>query len=102
MDLCQGLNLISIHPITTDSELKYFLDAMEETVSEIQEWEKDHENDAHINEFVHKDAADRLSDAILGWFSMASDPVRPVEGRERSGSSLFLGDLTLNPFQNRK
>lgn len=80
MDLCQGLNLISIHPITTDSELNYILDAIEETVSEMEEWEKDYENDAHINEFVHKDAADRLGDAILGWFSQASDPVRPVEG----------------------
>ncbi len=65
----------SIHPTTTNSELEYVLDAVEETVSRVEEWSKDYDYDAQINEFVHRTVSDPLNESIKGWFEISSDPV---------------------------
>ncbi|GMQ81003.1 MAG: aminotransferase class V-fold PLP-dependent enzyme [Rhodothermia bacterium] len=70
----------SIHPTTTDSELDYVLNAVEETVSQVEEWAKDYDYDSHINEFVHKADVDPLNETIKGWFELMSDPVSSTQG----------------------
>jgi len=65
----------SIHPTTTNSELEYVLDAVEETVSRVEEWSKDYDYDAQINEFVHRTVSDPLNESIKEWFEISSDPV---------------------------
>ncbi|MCD4652219.1 MAG: aminotransferase class V-fold PLP-dependent enzyme [Candidatus Cloacimonetes bacterium] len=59
----------SINPVMTNSEIDYILDALQELVKNIDEWEKDYEYDAHTNEFFHKSGKRPGPALVREWFS---------------------------------
>ncbi len=61
---------LSIHPTMKTSTLHFILDAIEEIVSNIDEWKQEYVYDTHTNEFTHKngDGLDNLD--LPAWFGM--------------------------------
>lgn len=61
---------LSIHPTMTNACLEYILDAIEETVANVTEWEKDYVYCPTTNEFTHKDGncLDGLN--VNAWFDL--------------------------------
>jgi hypothetical protein len=59
---------LSLHPTTTDAEVRYFLGAISEIVANHREWSADYRYDKHTNEFIHKDCPP--ADYLNEWFSM--------------------------------
>jgi selenocysteine lyase/cysteine desulfurase len=57
---------LSLHPIMTDNEIEYILDAIEITVERYQEWAVDYLYDPAANEFVFKGWTDR--NRVGEWF----------------------------------
>ena len=45
---------MSLHPILTNDEVRFILDAIKEIVKNIQNWQKDYVYHAHKNEYYHK------------------------------------------------
>jgi selenocysteine lyase/cysteine desulfurase len=62
---------LSIHPTMTDDELLFILDAIRQTVSNAEKWEKDYLYDRHINEFHHYRFPDKNSADFNRWFTLA-------------------------------
>ena len=61
----------SIHPTMTDVELEFSLDAIEQIVANIEEWEKDYRYDPAINEYVHAEGLNSMDQQIRSWFDMS-------------------------------
>ena len=61
---------LSLHPTMTDETLRFILDAIEETVANIEEWRNDYVYCPKANEFTHTsgDCLDELS--IESWFEL--------------------------------
>jgi selenocysteine lyase/cysteine desulfurase len=59
---------LSIHPVMTDAEINFIMDALESTISNIEEWVKDYSYDPHSNEYFFKkvDTAEKLKTTV--WF----------------------------------
>lgn len=59
---------LSIHPTLKNSTLHYILDAIEQVVTNINEWQKDYEYCSISNEFTHKsgDCLDKID--LSSWF----------------------------------
>ncbi|MDO4727552.1 MAG: aminotransferase class V-fold PLP-dependent enzyme [Bacteroidota bacterium] len=47
---------VSIHPTTTDAEVDFILDGIEQVAQNYKEWGKDYQYNKFTNEFLHKDA----------------------------------------------
>jgi selenocysteine lyase/cysteine desulfurase len=62
---------LSIHPLTTDAEMDYILDAIEELCARFPEWSQDYAYDVHTNEFHHRSAERKLSEVVYDWFDAA-------------------------------
>lgn len=60
---------MSIHPITTDEEMEYILDAIEELSAHHQEWGQDYEYQIQTNEFVCKNDPGFEPKLVEEWFS---------------------------------
>jgi len=61
----------SLHPITTDKEVEYFLHAVEGIVKNAAIWRKDYHYDKKVNEYYHKDD-DGLRKKMVGkWFKFS-------------------------------
>jgi selenocysteine lyase/cysteine desulfurase len=58
----------SLHPTTTDEEVRFFVKAIEEIVQNLEEWEKDYQYDKTSNEFVHKNFTEE--DYLGAWFEL--------------------------------
>ena len=50
---------LSLHPIMTDDEIFFILDAVKEIVKNIQSWKEDYIYDLHKNEYYHKNGYER-------------------------------------------
>ena len=59
---------MSIHPITTDEELDYILDAIEALTHQHEEWAKDYDYILRKNEFQYKKAMTFEQDLVEDWF----------------------------------
>jgi hypothetical protein len=57
----------SIHPTTTEEEVKFMLKAVSEIVMHVQEWKKEYTYDSKTNEFRHQQEIDRQKE-IEDWF----------------------------------
>ncbi len=57
----------SIHPTTTEEEVKFMLKAVSEIVMHVQEWKKEYTYDSKTNEFRHQQEIDRQKE-IGDWF----------------------------------
>jgi hypothetical protein len=60
---------MSIHPVMTNEEVLYVLDAIEQVVLHYQEWKKDYVYDADTNEFHFQSFVDPAHEQVNEWFS---------------------------------
>lgn len=59
---------MSIHPTTTNDEMDFILDALEQLSLHHQEWMKDYVYDPHTNEFNHKSGMLTEKLIVDQWF----------------------------------
>ncbi len=62
---------LSIHPTMTNVCLEFILDAIEETVANVSEWEKDYVYCPTTNEYTHKDGNCLDSLNVRSWFQVS-------------------------------
>ncbi|MCD6597099.1 MAG: hypothetical protein J7L04_05395 [Bacteroidales bacterium] len=61
----------SLHPMTTNSEVQYFLDALKDIIMYSTEWEDDYHYDKSKNEYYHKsDDGSKLLE-VKNWFKFS-------------------------------
>jgi len=58
----------SLHPTTTDKEVKYFIFAIEEIVKNAAIWSKDYNYDKRVNEYYHKEDEGLRKKMVGDWF----------------------------------
>lgn len=59
---------MSIHPVMTDDEIRFILDAIEQVALHYPEWKKDYAYDAATNEYRHLTFEEKVGDVVAGWF----------------------------------
>ena len=59
---------MSIHPVMTDEEIHYILDAIKQVAVHYNNWKADYIYEPETNEYRHKDFFDDVDDKISGWF----------------------------------
>jgi selenocysteine lyase/cysteine desulfurase len=71
--LCKpGWIRLSIHPIMTNAEIGFILDAIELTASHFQQWAKDYEYDTKRNEYSFRMKKAKEQNMIDGWFTVCA------------------------------
>ena len=61
---------LSVHPVMTDAEIVYILDAIEATAAQFKAWQQDYEYDPETNEYTFKGQADGVAEMIDAWFDL--------------------------------
>ncbi len=61
---------LSLHPIMTDEEVYYIMDAIKQTAIHAKEWEKEYTYSSHTNEFKHKAHPKNSEEILSKWFSV--------------------------------
>jgi len=61
---------LSIHPVMTNAEINFILDAIEITVANIHEWEKDYYYDSGSNEYFFRGEVGKEHGRISQWFDV--------------------------------
>jgi selenocysteine lyase/cysteine desulfurase len=61
---------VSLHPVLTDDEVRYFLHALKEVVANHSEWGKDYIYNPKKNEFEHRSVAGLTPDWLQEWFKL--------------------------------
>lgn len=61
---------ISIHPTTSNADLKFVCDAVEEMCQKFEEWKNDYQYQLQSNEFTHKTFVDSNKEMVLKWFEL--------------------------------
>ncbi len=59
----------SLHPTTTDQEVRDFTDALKQIVSNLNTWRNDYIYDNKINEFFHRNEERGTKKIIIDWFN---------------------------------
>ncbi len=59
---------MSIHPTTTNDEMDFILDALEQLCLHHKEWARDYDYDPHTNEFIHKSGMFTEKSIVDQWF----------------------------------
>ncbi len=59
---------MSIHPTTTDEEIKFIVQSIKEIAENHNEWSKDYTYNIRTNEFTHKNATSFEKDLVNKWF----------------------------------
>jgi selenocysteine lyase/cysteine desulfurase len=60
----------SIHPVMTDSEIKYILNAIRDTAFHFRTWKSDYTYNPHTNEYHHNnELTDSNKNLISNWFA---------------------------------
>lgn len=60
----------SLHPTTTNQEVLFFVDAIQQIITHIEIWKKDYVYNSHKNEFFHKDQPHGNANQIKDWFNI--------------------------------
>ena len=60
---------MSIHPTTTNAEIKYVCDSIKSLAENHQDWKIDYEYNKDTNEFVHENATPLEIQMVEQWFS---------------------------------
>ena len=60
----------SIHPTTLDSEIDYFVNAIEEISKNHKKWSESYQYNKHTNEFTHIDMLGKSNYDLTKWFSL--------------------------------
>ncbi|MGB0838204.1 MAG: aminotransferase class V-fold PLP-dependent enzyme [Flavobacteriaceae bacterium] len=61
---------MSIHPTTTNEEIKFICDSIEETALNINQWKKDYIYNDKTNEYRHRNDKLDLNEFVEDWFSL--------------------------------
>jgi selenocysteine lyase/cysteine desulfurase len=61
---------LSVHPIMTDAEINFILDAIEQVVINYAEWKQDYIYEPDTNEYHHHIFKDNVSDKVNDWFNL--------------------------------
>lgn len=61
---------MSIHPTTTDAEVRYVCESIKALAENFEEWGKDYSYNKSTNEFVHKDAEPSEAEMVNRWFTL--------------------------------
>ena len=61
---------MSIHPTTTNKEIKYACDSIKSLAENHEDWKNDYQYNKNTNEFVHKDAEQLELKMVENWFSI--------------------------------
>ena len=71
-DLSQkpGWVRFSLHPTTTDQELNFIIDSIEETTINVHQWAKEYEYDSKTNEYYHKKFKNKKAPDFNLWFNL--------------------------------
>jgi hypothetical protein len=59
---------MSIHPLMTNEEIEFILDAIEQVALHYQEWKTDYLYDEATNEYHHKSYSDATMQAVDSWY----------------------------------
>lgn len=59
---------MSIHPVMTDEEVHYILDAIHEVAMNYHDWKSDYEYSEETNEYNHKSFDDGIDEKVGDWF----------------------------------
>jgi len=59
---------LSIHPIMTNAEIEFIMDAVELTALHVEEWGRDYVYDAVSNEYIFRGFESGLQRKVGGWF----------------------------------
>lgn len=60
---------MSIHPVMTDEEVNYLLDAIEKIALNYNEWKNDYVYEADTNEYHHHSYKDEIDTKVNEWFA---------------------------------
>jgi hypothetical protein len=61
---------LSLHPTMTNDELHFILDAIRQTVENVEKWKKDYCYDRHTNEFHQCKFPENTDSEITRWFTL--------------------------------
>jgi hypothetical protein len=59
---------MSIHPTTSNEEIKLVCEAILELALHHQDWAKDYKYNPNTNEFLHKEAKNLEKEMVNAWF----------------------------------
>ena len=59
---------LSLHPVLTDNELHYIIDAIEQIARHPEKWQKHYRYDLHTNEYVPLKEDTGLKETLKEWF----------------------------------
>lgn len=59
---------MSIHPTTTDEEIKFVCNSIKELANNFKTWAKDYDYDKRTNEFTHKTYKGNVGNLVKQWF----------------------------------
>jgi selenocysteine lyase/cysteine desulfurase len=61
---------LSLHPTMTNDELLYIIDALRQTIENIEEWQKEYYYNNHTNEFNHRTYMEKNTAGHTSWFNL--------------------------------
>jgi selenocysteine lyase/cysteine desulfurase len=64
---------MSLHPVMSDEELLFMIDAIRQIIANHQEWSKEYEYDNHTNEYHHRSEPADKAVLVEHWFEMISE-----------------------------
>jgi len=59
---------MSFHPVMTNEEVEFLLDAIEQVALHYNEWKKDYVYDETTNEYHHNTIPDVIKETVDGWY----------------------------------
>ncbi len=61
----------SLHPVTTNAEVEYFLNAVDEIIHNANDWKEDYSYDKTTNEYYHKSEDRTKLKEVKSWFNFS-------------------------------
>ena len=61
---------LSLHPITTNDELNFICDAIEQVSLHYKKWQKDYEYNSVTNEFENPEIKETIAEEVNEWFKL--------------------------------
>jgi regulator of sigma D len=61
---------MSVHPLMTDEEIHFMLDAIEQVALNYNDWKKDYVYESDTNEYHHHSYKDKIGKQVNDWFEL--------------------------------
>lgn len=69
---------MSVHPVMTDEEVNFIMDAIEQVALNFHQWKKEYRYDPESNEYLHTGFTDNITDKVKSWFSLENQQTDSV------------------------